>query len=60
MSEPVKVTIRIRGGMVEDVVCGDFVAVTVYDYDTEGIDADDLGEDEDGESCIVSEYGTPR
>ena len=51
--EPVKVTIRIKGGMVEDVVCGPFVEVTVYDYD-ENTDPDEIGADEDGEPCTVS------
>jgi hypothetical protein len=47
------VTVRVDGGMVEEIVGNPF-PVRLYDYDTYGVD--DLEFDEDGRACVISEF----
>jgi hypothetical protein len=54
--EKVEVCVYVRGGVVQAVDCGPFVEVTVYDYDCEGSDPDDLDTDDAGELCSKQVY----
>lgn len=47
------VTVRVGGGMVEEIAGNPF-PVRLYDYDIDGVD--DLGFDEDGRACVISEF----
>lgn len=47
------VTVRVDGGSVEAIEGNPF-PVRLYDYDIDGVD--ELGFDEDGRACIISEF----
>ncbi|MDE2073781.1 MAG: hypothetical protein KGJ81_10115 [Alphaproteobacteria bacterium] len=47
------IIIRVNRGYVEDIEHNP-VPVVLYDYDIDG--ADDLGRDDSGRHCVVSEY----
>lgn len=51
-----EITIKVEGGCVNNVEAPNEAEVNVFDYDTEGIDEDDISEDRDGEECIVSTF----
>ena len=61
--DTVDITIDVRGGLIETVEIPTHlqeagVRVVVRDYDLDGyIDEDRLEKDEDGEDCVISEYG---
>jgi hypothetical protein len=46
--------LRVEDGFVE--IEGNPNAVRVYDYDCDGIEDENLNPDEEGRSCILSEY----
>lgn len=50
---PPRVTVRVDGGMVEEVEGNPF-PVHLYDYDIDGVD--DLEFDEDGRACVIREF----
>src|SRR5689334_1784692 len=54
-ARPPEMIVRVRGGFVEEIAHNP-VTVTLYDYDTDGVDDDALLPDDSGKPCIVSEY----
>jgi hypothetical protein len=46
------VHITVEGGVVQNVVCPEGVKVIVRDYDAEGVEAEQLKQDDDGDDYI--------
>ena len=46
------VKITMEGGVIQDIACPEGVRVIVRDYDTDGISADELTKDDNGDNCI--------
>jgi hypothetical protein len=51
------ITVRIEGGVVQDVKCPPDIQVLIKDYDTEGIDEADLAEDKNGRHYLEMSWG---
>ena len=51
-----EVKICVSGGFVVEVAAPKDTKVTVYDYDIDGVDDEDLEMDGEGGKCIISEY----
>lgn len=55
--EPSTIHLFMEGGVIHDIQnIPSNVAVKVYDYDTEGADADRIVKDGKGEECVVTEW----
>ena len=48
------VAITVEGGVIQDVVCPKGVKVIVRDYDSEGVEAESLKQDDNGDDYIES------
>ncbi len=51
------VVVTVEGGVVQHVECPAGVKVVVRDYDAEGVDADLLSADDDGNEYVESVWG---
>lgn len=56
MSEPVKIVITMEGGLIQNIEKGEFVEVVVMDYDTEGLEPEELDEDAEGNAYYRTEW----
>ncbi len=56
-AQPQVVVVTVEGGVVQYVECPEGVRVVVRDYDTEGVEADLLSRDEDGNECVEAVWG---
>ena len=46
------VRIAVEGGVIQDIDCPRGVKIIVHDYDVDGISADELTKDDEGDDCI--------
>ena len=55
-----QIVIVVEGGVIQQVCFGEKVAndvsVLIRDFDTDSVDESELGTDDEGNSCIVSEW----
>lgn len=50
------VNVFMEGGVIHNVEVPEGVKVVVYDYDTEGADADRLSKDGKGDDCLITTW----
>jgi hypothetical protein len=52
----IRICVFVKGGEVNTVVYDhEEVEITVFNYDTEGVDEDNIETDADGDECVISE-----
>ena len=48
------VRVFLEGGVIHDIRIPPGVSVEVYDYDTEGVDAERIATDAKGDECVIT------
>jgi len=51
-----EVNVFMEGGVIHNIQFPADVRVTVYDYDTEGVEAERLSKDRKGDACLITEW----